>query len=242
MSILRKIIYILTCTFLCSCAADYDGYYPIYDNNITMGNFVNGEFITDQGLSYHIAGQVCDGDLQSIERAMISCDILSKTDESRYNIILTGLEEIFTKAPVDSTSITDTDMLVENPLNLGEVWYSGGYLNMLVSVPIKEDSKQKHLVNLVRNDENPQEGVYEFTFKHNAHGEVITAQDTAFVQANRYVSFPVSPLFKQDEKKVQIILKWTSNIEKDGIWTSATQKNKISLDIERTGYEHKFEE
>ena len=213
----------------------------IYDNNITMGNFVDGEFVTDQGLSYHILALNCNGAIDSIKRAMVSCNIISKVDESRYNVIINDFEEIFTKTPVDSTSVTDEEILKEDPLNLGEIWYSGGYLNILVSIPVKEGSGQAHLVNLVRNDKDAAEGVYEFTFKHNAYGEVYTPQDTLFAQSNRYVSFPLSHLFKEDEKKVLVKLSWTSNVEKEGKLTAETQKNKTLLDIERVGFEHKHQ-
>lgn len=239
MSIIKRIIYIPLIIGLCSCAADMTYQDTIYDNNITMGNFVEGAFITDQGLTYTITNQSLIDKADSVKRAMISCDIVSKIDESSYNVYLTDFEEIFTKVPVDSTAISDEAILLEDPLNFGEIWYSGGYLNMLVSIPVKQDSRQEHTINLVRDDENAEPAVYEFSFKHNANGEVITAADTDFAQANRYVSFPISHLFKENEQKVKIVLNWTSNLEKDGVWTHETKKNQIALDVERIGYEHK---
>ena len=236
MSYIKYIISIISALSLCSCAMDGTLQY----SNVTMGNFAEGEFIRDQGLSFNIVERTCSGVIDTLERAMISCDILSKSDEGRYIVRLTGFNEVFTKDPVDSTSVTDQNIFVEDPIHIGEAWYAGGYLNMLVYVPVKEDSKQAHMINLVRDDKETAEGIYRFTFKHNAHGEVITAEDTDFIMAGRYVSFPLAPLFKEDEKKVQIILKWTSNEEKEGIWSADTKKNTISLDVERTGYEHKF--
>ena len=241
MPIFRNIIYLLSAICLISCAVadafpDQD---TIYDNNITMGNFADGIFITDQGLRFNILSNDSGAEIDTVKRAMISCDIVSQVKEDTYNVVMRDFERIFTKLPVDSTAVTDDDIMVENPLHLGEIWYSGGYLNMLISIPVKENSSQVHLINLVRNDEKATSGVYEFTFKHNAFGETISENDIDFSQANTYVSFPLAQLFKEDEKTVQIIINWTSNVETDGVLGCATQRNKTTLDIERTGYEHK---
>ena len=210
-------------------------------SNVTMGNFVDGEFISDQGLSFNIVEKTCSDVTDTLTRAMISCDVLSRSEDGGYNIRLTGVVEIFTKNPVDSTSVaSDTEIMTENPLSIEEIWYAGGYLNMLIYIPVKENSKQAHLINLVRNDGNTQDGTYRFTFKHNAFGELITASDSDFLLASAYVSFPIAQLFQEDEKKVQIVLNWTSNEEKEGVWSDEMKKNTITLEVERIGYEHKL--
>ena len=81
--------------------------------------------------------------------------------------------------------------------------------------------------------------MHEFTFKHNAFGEVVTDNDSDFIPVGTYISFPLAQMFKEDEQKVQIILKWTSNEERDGILSKETTRNTTSLEIERIGYEHK---
>lgn len=235
MSIIKYITSALLSIFVCSCAADFSLHY----GNITMGNFVEGKFISDQGLTFNIVERTCSVDIDTLERAMISCDILTCTGESQYNVRLTDFNPIFSKYPVDSTSVTDNDIFKEDPLSINEVWYSGGYLNMHINVPVKENSRQKHLVNLVRNDMESSTGMHEFTFKHNAFGEVITADDYDFIPSSAYISFPIAQLFKDDEQNIQIILNWTSNEETDGILSKETRRNTTSLEIERTGYEHK---
>ena len=210
-------------------------------SNVTMGNFVEGKFISDQGLTFNIVEKTFSKSIDTLKRAMISCDILSRSADGDYSVRLTGAEAIFTKNPVDSTSVmNDTEIMTENPLTIGEMWYSAGYLNMLISIPIKENSNKSHLINLVRNDEESDAGTYKFTFKHNAYGEVISANDNDFVIAGTYVSFPIVQLFKENEQKVQIILNWTSNEEKGGNWNAETKKNTISLEVKRGGYEHQL--
>ena len=237
MSFVKYILSVISALCLWSCAMDNTLQY----SNVTMGNFVDGKFISDQGLTFDIVERTYSGSIDSLKRAMISCDILYRSGDGGYSVRLTGVEAIFTKNPVDSTSVmNDTEIMVENPLNIGEIWYSAGYLNMLVYIPIKENSEQAHLINLVRNDESADTGIYKFTFKHNAFGEVISDNDNDFVIASTYVSFPIVQLFKENEQKVQVIMNWTSNEEKDGNWSVETKKNTISLDIERSGFEHKL--
>ena len=238
MNKIKYIASILLAAIVCSCAADYTMHY----SNVTMGDFVDGTFISDQGLIFDIVEQTCSGELDSLKRAIISCDILkAHTEEGRYIVRLTDFSPVFTKAPVDSTSVTDGEIFTEDGLNIDEIWYSAGYLNLHAYIPIKENSSQAHLINLVRNDGNPTEGVYEFTLKHNAYGEIITADSTEMIPSATYISFPVAQLFKEEEQQLQITFKWTSYEEQEGKLSAATKKNTTTLDIRRGGYEHKYQ-
>ena len=234
MSIIRNIISALFILCVCSCAADYTLHY----SNVTFGDFKDGKFISDQGLTFNIVEQTCSGSIDSLKRAVISCDILANTGESEYSVRLTDFDPIFTKSHVDSTAVTDSSIFVNDPVNIGEIWYSGGYLNLLLYIPIKESSNQVHMVNLIRDDDCTDTGVYKFTFKHNAFGEVITATDNEFIFSSQYISFPLANIFQKNEQNVQIIFNWTSPEEKDGLLTTETKKNTVSLDVERSGYEH----
>lgn len=231
-SSIKFILALIALTFI-SCQKDD----TIYYNNVTMGNFLNGKFISDQGLTYDIIEQTCQGTADTLTRAMISCDILSKTEENRYDIRLNAFEGIFTKSTVDSTAVSDSSIFVENPLNIGEIWYSGGYLNLFIYIPMKAGSRQAHLINLVRKDDVASAEGYEFTLKHNAFGEVITADDTNFVLGSTYVSFPIANVLQVD--KTNITIRWTSNVETDGKWSAETKRNSLTLEWERGGYEHK---
>lgn len=207
---LRKIFttIILAAMGFISCQKDSTLHY----SNITMGNIVDGVFISDQGNIFNIKEQTCEGVIDTMKRAYISCDILSKTAEKTYDIRLNGFHNVFTKSPVDSTAVTDTAVFAEDPLMVYEMWYAGGYINMYIALYLKEGSGQSHLINLVRNDEGAVPGVYEFTLRHNAFGELPSEGDTDFILGGAYVSFPASDLFKEEE--ADIIIRWNSG-EKD---------------------------
>lgn len=235
MSIIKYIISIISAACLCSCAADHTLHY----SNVTMGNFVDGTFVSDQGQIYDIVHTTLPVDTDTLKRAIISCDIITRTEDDRYDVRLTDFEPVFTKEPVDSTAVTDNEIFADDALNIDEVWYSAGYLNLHIYIPVKEGSMQAHMINLVRNDENAADGIYEFSFRHNAYGEVITASDKDFTTSSRYVSFPLSQLFKDGEQKLQVIFRWTSYEELNGKLSAKTKKNITTLEIERGGYEHK---
>lgn len=218
-----------------SCAVDD----TIHYNNVTMGNFSNGQFITDQGLTYNIVDQLCEGSTDTLKRALIACDVLGMTADNTYDIRLKAFESIFTKSPVDSTKVTDPDVFVENPLSIGEVWYAGGYLNMYIYIPMKKGSQQAHMINLVRDDKDAAEATYNFTLKHNAFGEVFTESDSDFIVGATYVSFPICNIIKEDAAKIN--LSWTSHAVENGLWTVQTQRNTTELEWTRGSFEHKIE-
>jgi hypothetical protein len=203
---LRKIFttIILAAMGFVSCQKDSTLHY----SNITMGNIVDGVFISDQGNIFNIKEQTCEGVIDTMKRAYISCDVLSKTAEKTYDIRLNGFHNVFTKSPVDSTAVTDSAVFAEDPLMVYEMWYAGGYINMYIALYFKEGSGQSHLINLVRNDEGAVPGIYEFTLRHNAFGELPGEGDTDFTLGGTYVSFPAADLIKEDE--ADIMIRWNS--------------------------------
>lgn len=229
-----KKIFSFAAIVICMVACQKDDTLQYY--NAIIGNFSEGGFISDQGLKLNITERNCQEVADSIVRAIIVCDILAKTGEGEYDIRLHDVSRVFTKAPVDSTEVTDSAIFVENPLSVGEMWYSGGYINMYIYIPMKPGSTRAHLINLVRNDGLEEEGVYEFVLKHNAYGEVMSIMDQDFVLGGAYVSFPVSGIFTSD--KAQIRIKWTAHKEEEGKWGIETEHNTLVYEWEKGGYEH----
>lgn len=204
----------------------------LYYSNVTMGNIVDGVFISDQGNIFSIKEQTCTGILDTVKRAMILCDVLSKTGEDTYDIRLNGFSSVFTKAIVDSSAVTDPEILVEDPLMMYEMWYAGGYINMYIALHFKEGSGQPHLINLVRNDEKAAPGTYEFTLKHNAFGEVADPDETEMAFGGTYISFPAADMIKEDE--AEIIIRWNS-IDTEG--NTSDSASSLVYKWKRGGYE-----
>ena len=97
-----------------SCAKDDTLYY----SNLTMGNIVDGKFISDQGNIFNIEEQECTGNLESLSRAMILCDVLKKTEgsENEYDIRLIDFVSVLEK---DALTLETADAEEEGLAVLG---------------------------------------------------------------------------------------------------------------------------
>lgn len=228
---MRKTLVILLLICLTACQKDN----TIQYFNVTMGNFTDGKFVSDQGNVFNITEKTCNDRTDTLKRAMIMCDILAKTGDSSYNVRLNEVTPVFTKSPIDSTAVRDSAIFVENPLNIGELWISGGYINMYIMIPMKAASTQVHLINLMLDDEASGDGIYRFTLKHNAYGEVLSAEDTDFILGGTYASFPVSDKFNEDKATIQIA--WTSLKSDEHGWSTETEKNTLQYEWTRGGFE-----
>ena len=67
--------------------------------NATMGNIVDGRFVSDQGNTFNIVEQTCEGRLDTLKRAFTICDILSSTGTNEYDVRLNYITSVLTKAP-----------------------------------------------------------------------------------------------------------------------------------------------
>lgn len=204
----------------------------LHYGDITMGNVIDGKFISDQGITFNIQEQTCSGILDTLKRAIVTCDILSKTGQNEYNIRLNAFSNVLTKAPVDSLSVNDSTILVEDPIGVGKMWYAGGYLNMQIAIPFKPSSGIAHMVNLVLNNDQSSNDTYRFTLKHNAFGEVMTENDMDFVIGQTYVSFPIANIIDGNKAKIQVGWKSTNTMD------LKIENNLVEYNWERAGYDH----
>ena len=240
---MRKILFATLAAFiaLTSCKEDNTLFY----NNVTMGNIDGDYIVSDQGNTFEIAEDLANIKLDSFEygRVILSCDVLQKIEENRYSIRLTNIASVLTKQTVAADSIVseDDEVNVDNPLVIQDLWYGGGYINMLLQFAVKSQSETKHLINLVYNGvTTDEEGLenYTFTLRHNAFGDVPTEDDVEeYKTSYGYVSFPVAELIKGD--KAHIVLNWHSHKFEHGAYRmlDSEQRSK-TFDWERIGFEH----
>ena len=240
---MRKILFatIAALIALTSCKKDNTLYY----NNVTMGN-IDGEYIvSDQGNTFEITEDLAQIDFSKFKygRVILSCDVLNKLEENKYSIRLTQIASVLTKPVVNAEEITsETDEVnVDNPIVIQDLWYGGGYINMLLQFAVKAESETAHFINLVYNGtETDEEGLanYSFSLRHNAYGEVPTEDDVeSYTSSFGYVSFPVAELIEGDKAKVT--LNWHSHKFENGTYKmlDSEQRSK-TFDWQRIGFEH----
>lgn len=202
---------VLLCLGAASCKKDT----TIQYNNMTMGNIVNGTFVSDQGNIFNIVEQdkSCNGDLMTLERAYILCDVLNKTVgglDNEYDVRLNAMAQVTTKDILPFDSEIEEDKLKEDPISIEYIWFSGGYINFYVMFPVKVGSETAHMVNLVQQESS--EG-YVFRFTHNAFGETLENGDSSeYAMAGGYISFPISTFIHEDEANVKVEWTWYKTI------------------------------
>ena len=222
MKFLRNIIISLVAILpvLTSCKQDDTLQY----NNMTMGNITDGTFVSDLGNIFNVVEKNCSGDLTSMKRALLLCDVLNKVEgtENEYDIRLNQMSEVLVKNPITKSDADDADETrVADPILIDQMWISGGYINMYVTLPYKQSSKTIHEINLVKTE--TKDG-YEFRLVHNANGETMTDSTMYdFVEGGGYFSFPISSIITEDEADVRIVWKWYRTLG-------------TSIDINTTGF------
>ena len=211
-------------------------------NNATMGNIVDGRFVSDQGNTFNIVEQNYPGQLDTMKRAFIICDILNTTEgaSEEYDVRLNYMVKVLTKDPVVLSENTDTTKAVNDPILLSDLWISGGYVNAIVTIPVKATGGEQHLINFFVDDTAQKDSTYTFMFRHNAFGEVLasdSSKNNDMILANGYVSFPISSIIKEDA--ANIVIKWNSyKVLDQGIVSSSVEEYKI----ERTYSKKTFEQ
>ena len=227
----------LACLISASCQKDN----TILYYSTTMGNVVDGRFVSDEGNVFNVVEQSCQGQLDTMHRAIVLCDILNKTvggAENEYDIRLHGIGYVLTKEIVPSSTLTEADAakLVEDPIRLEQAWISGGYLNVYIMFPVKIGSTTAHMINLVEvEDDNAEE--YAFSLRHTASGETLTEENAALYQlGGAYVSFPLSSYIKEDSAKIAITYKWHKEVG-NGLSTE-TEYKTINGEYVREGHDN----
>ncbi len=241
---MKKIFASLIITLLAVTACKKDD--TICYNNITMANIVDGSLVSDQGNTFDImdAQDILTPENFKYDRAILVCDVLKKTAEKRYDIRLKDIESVLAKEPVPAEAIKPEDEInVDDPIHIRDIWYGGGYINMLLEFAAKTNSDTKHLINLIFSEvAEPAEGSqvknHTFTLRHNAFGEVATEENSEqYTISGGYVSFPVAHLIDGDE--ADITLNWNS-YKLEGGWLSifGSEAKSKTFNWKRIGYEH----
>lgn len=209
-------------------------------NNVTMGNIDGETIISDQGNTFDITETPYEIDLGDYKygRVILSCDVLTQTAENRYNIRLNGIGSVLTKPAVKASTITDPELVVEDAVIIRDIWFGGGYVNMLIEFAHKDGSETAHFINLIHDDTNTDEK-YAFILRHNAYGE--TPKDGEIFRSSLgYVSFPISQIIEEDEAEISFT--WNSHkmksvgydlyeteiMTKKGAWKRAAFEHKPS--------------
>ncbi len=201
--------------------------------NATMGNIVAGKFTSDQGNIFNVTEQTCYGKLDTMQRAFVICDVLKNTGtaENEYDVRLNFVSKVLTKKALE---ISEIETYRNDPIILKDYWVSGGYLNIYLMVPVKENSSKKHMLNLFH---EVKDGVYNFHIRHDAAGEILTenSYDGSLKFAYAYASFPVSDIIK--EETANFTLGYSSYVYSGNMISAKTQPVEQSGTYNKSAFE-----
>ena len=176
-------------------------------NNMTMGNAVEGIFISDQGNIFNVVENPCNGDILAADRSLVVCDVLNKTkggESNEYDVRLKRITDVLTKNIIPTGTEPSEELKNDDPINVEDIWLSGGYVNLYILFPIKPGSGTIHYINLVQK-ETTEAGVYVFHLQHNAQGETVeNMSDELLGLGGRYVSFPLSKIIAEDNAQFEL--------------------------------------
>ena len=209
-------------------------------NNLTMGNIVDGRFVSDQGNTFNVVEQLCSGKIQEEKRIMMLCDVLNETKGGRneYDVRLTTYFPVLEKKAVGLADATG-DIEVQDPVHIEQLWFAGGYMNMVIQTPVIPGSDTKHLVNLVYSVND--NGEYVMNLRHNGYGEVWSPEKDSkmTLSGGAYVSFPIADLIKGDNAKIVLNWKWYESTELTFDYTKE-KTYEFKYDWTRNGFIQNF--
>ena len=118
MRIFRTTILTIVAAAMALAAASCQKDDTLYYNNLTMGNIVDGRFVSDQGNTFNIVDQTCEGKLDTMDRVITLCDVLNVTSgmEKEYDVRLRDYAPVLTKNAVKSEEAVSEEISVTDPI------------------------------------------------------------------------------------------------------------------------------
>lgn len=213
-------------------------------NNVTMGNVVNGRYVSDQGNIFNIVEQNCNGKIDTMTRVYTVCDILNKTAggaENEYDVRLNYYIEPLCKSALKLSQMTEEQKkeVGSDPISITKAWFSGGYLNLEFYCEFKSGSKVSHFINLVQNDVVTKDGFYVLKLHHNSYGDSSNHEDATGLRLGYgYASFPISSILPAGTEEADIELKWDWYIDNQPGYSPELKESSIKGKYKKDGFEH----
>ena len=211
---MRKILpVLLALSFLAACDKDD----TIYYGDTTMVSYVNGAWVSDQGMTYYIVEQDCDDGYEEYTRALFYCDILGavngKTDE--FNIRLRSWSYVLSKDLLTESGLDEYENDPgDDPIYVYTGWTSGGYVNLQCGMAYESSVGGSHLINLIYDDTSESTDTLYFTLTHNGFG----ASDEPDVVSYFYFSVPYASAMPDDVDEIpaKISYNWLTGYDSLG--------------------------
>lgn len=178
-----------------------------------IGTLSESRFVTDNGMVLNIAENKSGKELTKYGRAVLRFDVLRKISENNYDIRILSINIPLTKPYTDSGTISE-DELGKDLIFLKSGWFSGGYLNAELFIPVKKGSRNKHLINLVFDEAADNSDTLHFALRHNGYGEILDLskpfeEQSDIVNGGLFASFPVARALPSGKNEMPVLISYT---------------------------------
>ena len=218
---------------LSSCSDDEKYVYvsPAHTVSVSMGVADGGNIITDKGNLLVPDKSSVGHDLTDGERVLIDCNVLEREDQNTYRVRINRYHQLLTKDIVRSSEAKDEE-LGDDPIQVKDAWFGGGYLNVRLGIEYNPSSNTSHLVNVIYDDVKSTSDTIFLDLRHNAFADTIRTRIGAAT-----ASFNMEGIMAGKDDKVYVRLKWewythrgTIATWEDGGYYNPSSDNKEASD------------
>lgn len=225
----------LVSVFFVACDDDDDNYYVVNgDTWVSYGSLEQSEGDKDTGWTIRrddgsrliaTEGLRIEGkDFKEGTRVYVRYSIIESVRDAEglegymnYYVRLYGYQDVLTKEPVAQSFIAADeahrqDSIGDDPICVVGAWFGGKYLNVEFAVPVRENSQEKHFINVVLDDvEFHNDSVY-LTLRHHAYKDRPAAGEDVwgkgYVWNTGNVSFDLTSILPDNATSVPVKLLW----------------------------------
>lgn len=227
-------------SFVLSSCSDDEKYVYVYSPrtaSVSMGVARDGNIVTDKGNTLVVDESSVGHDLTDGERVFVNCNILDREDENTYLVRINKYYQLLTKDIIQASE-TDDEELGDDPVQVKDAWFGGGYLNMRLGLEYNPSSNTSHLVNVVYDDVKSTADTIFLTLRHNAFADTVhTRVGTATA------SFNMEDIMDGKDSKVYVRLKWqwythhgtVTTWEDGGYYSTSSENNEETEDPDDDG-------
>ncbi len=221
---MRRILPVILAAALCfcSCGKAFDVLYRA----CMFGTMQNSEvMLGDDGCTYHFTNlQDLEITLPSSGRIVAMFDVYRQVEGTgnQYEAELMNHWVPLSKEPVICETEEEDEALGDDPIAMGDGWWSGGHLNMAFTLLLKDVTTVKHSVNL-QIVPGASADTLHTVLRHNAGEDKVSVENVDFFKEHSfYASFPLQDRLPEKDPVV-LEVKWLWDNEWHTVYTKISR-------------------
>lgn len=193
-------------------------------SGMEAGFLSSGIFTTDNGVRMTVVGNEENFDVSTSRRVLLSYETHPITDPGHIDIDILGLMQAIIREPFPIDALDDGPS--GSPIDVNNAWFSGGYLNLVVTADGKDYNKHLCSANYTAGNDGIVIRLRHDDYEQNSSESMISA----------FLSLPMDePLLSYDHYAQSIGLKQPFPVNVTLQWTSQTLEGGPLTLYERKG-------